>query len=106
MAVNITHDPIRYFIEVFESRFKIDCEINLCADEKELNGNLAATIFSTIGDPHEILIYSYDKNMSQIYDLLCHELAHILAGVEHEHDEVFEKFKNEIYDNYCNHKEN
>lgn len=62
-------------------------------------GAYGATNFPDDGGLPQVFIFS-DYPVAQQVEILAHELAHVAAGSEHEHDEVWEAAFDAIHEEY------
>lgn len=56
---------------------------------------------TNFGEDGEINVYiSSSLKVEDAMDILAHELAHVAVGIDHDHDEVWEKAYDDIFDEY------
>ncbi|SJP48374.1 hypothetical protein [Clostridioides difficile] len=82
----------------------IDCEI--CFDYGLIaEGNYGVTTFCDDGT--KVITLAIETTLDVLCETLAHELAHVIVGIEHDHDEVWEKCFDSIhkeYNRYCKEK--
>lgn len=84
----------------------LDCEIFFHPDMQEEDGSVpfGSTTFPDDGSCPQIAINA-DMKIKDSLEILAHELAHVIVGVEHDHDAVYDDTFNAIritYDELAN----
>lgn len=119
MTVELEWDPIGFFLDTFRKKWpKVECVITLRADPEQMfhEGKkvLGITVFPDDQDEVPVIMLdSQDMTMSGIFDIMAHELAHVLAGNNDEsanHGKVWADYYDQIHENYmasmeCDHEE-
>lgn len=104
MKTPFKNDPFSTVYQAFERLFpEKTCEIWWGLPDNETDGEPAygATIFPDDGSSPQVFV-SPDYPVSQQVEILAHELAHVVAGKDHEHDETWDKAFEQIHNEYEN----
>lgn len=93
--MNIINNPIEMLQKVMDEHYP-DLKVDIYFGEQETNGvdKLGVTIFPDDGSQPVIEVNPYIP-LAHITEIVAHELAHVIAGVEAEHGEAWEtEFEN------------
>ena len=79
---------------------ELDCAITFgfAADDEDDEKYLGYTEFTEHSRP--LVVVRPDQNVAQALDILAHELSHVIAGEEAEHNEHFHHVYAEIHREY------
>lgn len=91
----IMNNPIDMLLEVMDKHYP-DLKVDIYFGEQETNGvdKLGVTIFPDDGS-RPVIEVNPDIPLAHIAEIIAHELAHVIAGVEAGHGEEWEsEFEN------------
>ena len=95
------NDPFSLVWKAFQNLYP-DKECEVWYDQHQGDNHrkeYGYTNFPNDGSISQILIFA-EHNINIQTETLAHELAHVAVGVEHEHDEEWEKAFQDIFDEY------
>ena len=91
MSIRLVHDPMADALEVINDLYPdIDVMVTYYAKDPEVyNWGFAAWLDNDKGTEIPLIMLNVLAPHENIPEILIHEAAHIIAGDEHDHDEVW-----------------
>jgi hypothetical protein len=101
MPVKFVGDPMAEIIKAAEFLYpSLDVEIYVGAfDEEESDAPLGRTVWPDDGSPVYITI-SLDCPLCAMPEIMAHEIAHVVAGIDAEHGDAWEAEFSRIHEQY------
>lgn len=94
--MNIINDPIQLLQQVMDKHYP-DVKVDIYFGESETNGidKLGVTLFPDDGS-EPIIEVNPNIPLAHIAEIIAHELAHVICGVEADHGEEWERVFEDI----------
>jgi hypothetical protein len=101
--INYINDPINAVIDICDELYP-DLEVDLQFVEgmHEKVGAFGETFFPDEKEELPKISIDVSAPFSAVLELIAHEVAHVVSGPGHEHDDVWESHFDAIHKAYCN----
>lgn len=110
----IINDPIKCLLDTVNKMYpEVDCEIQYDDSMNMYEDEFGCTIFPDDGSKPYIVL-NPELNIGNLVEIIAHEVAHVIAGKEAEHndkwqiifDEIYNAFQEDFTNLFLEYKEN